>query len=33
MFGNSQLAVLNYWMAALYGGGIITTICACFSRK
>lgn len=33
MFGNSQLANLNYTMAALYGGSVIASICACFSRK
>jgi hypothetical protein len=33
MFGNSELANLNYTMAALYGGSVIASICACFSRK
>ena len=33
MFGNSALANLNYAMAALYGGSILASICACFSKK
>lgn len=33
MFGNSGLANLNYTIAALYGGSVIASICACFSRK
>lgn len=33
MFGNSQLANLNYTMAALYGGGVIASVCASFCKK
>lgn len=33
MFGNSALANLNYTMAVLYGGSVLASICACFSRK
>ena len=33
MFGNSSLANLNYWMAALFGGSTLVAVCACFSRK
>jgi len=33
MFGNSALANLNYAMAALYGGSVLASICACFSKK
>lgn len=33
MFGNSALANLNYWMAVLFGGSVIASVCACFAKK